>query len=379
LALAHGAIAAGEALPSSWGYGNRGLEWSDPASGTHLWLGLRMQARYSSNLGSLLLLEDFDQPQDSGGRINRARYKIGAGIGDRLTIYHEYDLRNSLLLDLRSTWTPSDSFQLRVGQWKSPFSRERIDSSGAQQFVDRSIANYYFTVDRQWGMVASGKVASRGSTGSQWWFGALAGNGRNESYGSGPPMWLGRWQWNYGSGGVPFSQSALKRYGEPRGSLALAFIVNDSPFTRYSSSGGGQLPGYEPGSANNYHIRQLLQEWAYQHRGLSLQQELHWKSVEKGDSGELRELYGGYFQSGWFPADRWETLPQQWELAVRVAYVDLGFEGLSNAELTFGSNWFFNGHRNKLTAELSRQRTLDEDTDEERSDWIFRIQWDISI
>jgi hypothetical protein len=104
-----------------------------------------------------------------------------------------------------------------------------------------------------------------------------------------------------------------------------------------------------------------MQEWAYQYRGLSLQQELHWKSVENEESGELQELYGGYLQGGWFPADRWKSLPQQWEVAIRAAYVDLGYEDLSNAELSLATNWFFSGHRNKLTAEVSFLRTLDEE------------------
>jgi hypothetical protein len=63
--------ASESAAASRWNYGKRGLEWSAKDSGNYLWLGLRMQTRFSSNLGSLRLLEDFDEPQDSGGRENR--------------------------------------------------------------------------------------------------------------------------------------------------------------------------------------------------------------------------------------------------------------------------------------------------------------------
>ena len=32
---------------------------------------------------------------------------------------------------------------------ESDYNRERVDSSGKQQLVERSISNYWFTVDRQ--------------------------------------------------------------------------------------------------------------------------------------------------------------------------------------------------------------------------------------
>jgi len=364
---------------AGWAYGGRGLEWSAPATGSYVWVGLRAQLRYTSIPGNLFYIEDYDDPEDGGGRVNRSRYKIGAGYRDQFTAYHEYDLRNSNLLDLRATWTPSPAFNLRAGQWKAEYNRERVDSSGKQQFVDRSISNYWFTVDRQWGTMASGRINEGSSTDSQWWAGVFGGNGRNEAVGDGPPMWVGRWQWNYTGRSVPFSQSALKRYEKPHGSLTFGGVVNDSPYTRYSSSGGGQLPGYPDVDDNRYQIRQLMQEWAFQHHGLNIQQELHWKSIEDRDTGATRDIVGGYVQAGWFPASRWQSLPEQWEVATRVGYVDPDLGGLENGEVAFATNWFFNGHRNKLTAEAAWLRTIDEDDSRAANDWRFSLQWEISI
>ena len=91
------------------------------------------------------------------------------------------------------------------------------------------------------------------------------GNGLNTSGDSGQPMWLGRYQWNFSGAVLPFSQSALKRYPEARGSLAFAVVTNASRYTRFSSSGGGQLPGFEEGEDNQYRLEQFLQEFAWQH------------------------------------------------------------------------------------------------------------------
>ena len=365
---------------SGWDYqySKTGLEWSDSQTGSYLWLGLRAQLRYESNTNDLRFPGDFDVPEDSGGTVSRSRYKIGAGFRDALTFYHEYDLRNDRLLDLRASWVANPAFKLRVGQWKAEYNRERIDSSGKQQFVERSIATYWFTVDRQWGAMASGHLWADTCRDSMWWAGVLGGNGRNNSSDGGRPMLMGRWQWNYAGKVLPFSQSALKRYEQARASLSFGLVANDSRYTRFSSSGGGQLPGYEEGEDNQYRIYQAMQEWAGQRGGFSWQQELHWKSIDDTVNGGTREMFGGYAQAGWFPAERWSGFSDKLEFAVRAAHVNSdSSQDHDNSELTAAVNWFFVGHRNKLTLDVS-YLTAEESGDRE-SDTRYRLQWEVSI
>ena len=76
-----------------------------------------------------------------------------------MEIYSEYNFPTDSLLDYRATWRLREHLKLRFGQWKSDYNRERIDSSGKQQFVDRSLsdnaqwewslgANWYFNGHR---------------------------------------------------------------------------------------------------------------------------------------------------------------------------------------------------------------------------------------
>jgi phosphate-selective porin OprO/OprP len=363
---------------SGWDYGKRGLEWSNAQTGSYLWLGLRAQARYTSTEQALTVPSEYRDPAGSDSSINRGRYKIGAGYSEDLTFYHEYDLVNSRLLDLRSTWIEHPEFNVRLGQWKADYNRERVDSSGKQQFVERSIATYWFTIDRQWGAMASGRIGKGARYDSNWWAGVLAGDGLNTDGDGGRPMLMGRWQWNYTGYVLPFSQSALKRYLEPHASLAFAAVTNDSHYTRFSSDGGGQLPGYEEGRANQYRVWQAMQEWAWQQSGLSFQQELHFKSIEDRVNGGTRNLYGGYAQVGWFPSDRWHTFSDKLEVALRGAYVNSNSdENLENRQFTLALNWFVNGHRNKFTADLSYVEAADDM--ETGSDYRFQLQWDLSI
>ncbi|MEH6581407.1 MAG: porin [Halioglobus sp.] len=373
------AVVSGEAQAEpGWDYGNRGLEWSDSDTGSYVWLGLRGQARFTSIEQALRLPSDFDTGTESGASINRARYKIGAGYHRDLTFYHEYDLRNSTLLDLRTTWVSNPALNVRAGQWKSDYNRERIDSSGKQQFVERSISTYWFTIDRQWGAMLSGRLWQGQPVDTSWWAGVLGGNGRSTGDDGGMPMVMGRWQWNYTGNVLPFSQSALKRYEEPHASLTFGTIANDSAYTRFSSDGGGQLPGYEEGEDNQYRVYQAMQEWAWQQGGLSFQQELHFKSIRDRVNGGTRDLWGGYAQVGWFPADRWPLVPQKLEVALRGAYVNPDApSGLEDVEYTFAVNWFFNGHRSKLTFDTTYLSA--EDDGRRESEYRYQLQWDLSI
>lgn len=365
---------------AGWNYDKNGWEWSNPETGSYLWAGLRFQLRYSNRVDDPLIPDDLRKEGDEDFNINRARYKIGAGIGEHFTAYHEYDLRNGRLLDFRGTWTPSDLFQLRVGQWKAEFNRERIDSSGKQQFAERSIATYWFTVDRQSGVMASGRIGNGSPVDSSWWLGVLRGNGINSKGDGGRPMVVGRYQWNFTRNVLPFSQSALKRYEEPHGSIAAAFMTNDSPYTRFSSSGGGSLPGFEKGDSNQYRLSQFLLEYAWQKQGWSLQAEAHHKKVEDRQTGKQAKLVGGYFQAGVFPAAFRAGWSESLELATRIGFVDPGKAGSSNnSEFTLAINWFFNGHRNKLTSDVSRLMIEDLEAEDTVTDWRFRIQWEISL
>jgi hypothetical protein len=370
---------ATETPDAGWNYGTRGWEWSNPETGSYLWAGLRFQPRYSNRVDDPLISEDLRQEGREGLSINRARYKIGAALGHHLTAYHEYDLRNGQLLDLRATWKPVPQFHLRFGQWKTEYNRERVDSSGKQQFVDRSIANYWFTLDRQNGVMASGRIQAERPGDSTWYLGLLNGNGINTGGDGGRPLLVGRWQWNFTRSVLPFSQSALQRYEPARGALAVGFAANDSPYTRFASSGGGQLPGYEQGADNQYRTEQLMVELAWQRRGTSLQGEAHYKTIEDRRAGGSNSLYGGYFQAGWFPAERYERWPSALELAARVAVVvpDDAISTFDNRELSFATNWFFNGHRNKLSADLSYLEITD--VKGETDGFRFRLQWDISL
>lgn len=176
-------------------YGDKGLEFHPPDGATELWLGLRFQSRYDSFKGDITSLDQLQGPKHSGVDLRRGRIKGGGVLlADWLRIYSEYDFKSDTLLDYRATATYDGWLSFRVGQWKSEFNRERIDSSGKQQFVERSLSNYWFTVDRQLGVGFSPRLAQGTHADTRLWFEVLSGRGRGTSFDNGDALLLGRIQ-----------------------------------------------------------------------------------------------------------------------------------------------------------------------------------------
>lgn len=370
----------GEPSENPFSYGDKGLQFDDGTGNNFLWFGVRVQTRWS---GSRVTDDEVPgAPVSSSDElaINRARMKLGGHVlRPALTVYSEYDLVGDFLLDLRATYEFTDWLSVRIGQWKSPFNRERIDSSGAQQFVERSVVTPWFTIDRQQGVVFSGRLAPESRVDTSYWFGWLTGAGRGGDADDAEGLWLARLQWNVTGRVLGFSQSAISRPREAAGSIAIGAVSGKSGFTAYSSAGGGQLPDFSDGAPDRYRIEQLMIETAWQHGGFSWQQEIHWKQIEDTEAGGRTRLIGAYAQAGMFFSDLYGAFPDPLELAIRVAAVDpdRGRSGASEKELTLGANWFFKGHRNKLTLDLSRVDRRDA-PDTNRSNRV-RLQWDWSF
>ena len=358
-----------------WSYGDKGLQFDDGTGNNFLWFGARVQTLATSSTSTA-----GSSQHSSDLEISRARLKIGGNlISPALTVYSEYDLVGSFLLDLRATIKLKSWLSIRAGQWKSEYNRERIDSSGTQQFVERSIATPWFTIDRQQAVMASGRAGDGTGADISYWLGRLSGAGRGGSFSDADGLWMTRLQWNVGGRLLKFSQSALERPELPTGSLAIAAVDGYSPYTAFSSDGGGQLPGYSTGAKDQYRLSQFMFETAVHYRGYSWQQEIHWKRIDDQISGTSQSLIGGYAQAGVFLSEWIDNAPTQFEIAARAAIVDpdRSRAGLREHEYSIVTNWFLNGHRNKLTMDLSHLK-LEDPGPEVHSNRI-RVQWDVSF
>lgn len=360
-----------------------GLEFTSDDDRFYVNAWLRAQFRFSDPFDAEpRSIEEFDDAPGSDFEVRRARLKVqGHLFSPRVGFYYEQELTGDTpLLDLRLDIKVRDDLQIRLGQHKALYNREQLDSSGKQQFVDRSIANYAFTLDRQIGVTLARHWAE-GTRADNWLvLGLYDGDGRGSGARGDEPMLMGRWQWHFLAEPLAFSQSDHQIRSVPAASLAFGASTVRGPYTRFSSSGGGQLDGFEQGGDERYTLTQGFQELAWQYGGYSFQQEFHVKEIKDHEASQRSTLVGGYAQFG----KAWPFVgrkhPHAWELAVRVAHVDWEdtHPDRTQDELTLATNLFIAGHNNKLTAEVSRI-SVDEEPAGDQHEGRVRLQWDVSF
>ena len=345
-------------------------------------------------------ISSFNAETQNNFEARRLRMKIGGrGFKPWLSYYFEVDLQPSRdtddsssassarVIDWRIDIAKWDWGGIRLGQWKIDLNRERVDSSGRQQFVERSIANRVFTMDRQVGIQLKGHIFKETPADMRFWAGVFNGEGRSVNNTDNDMMYMGRLQWNFLGRDLSWRQTDVEYTDRPTGSLAIAGFTTTGTCTRWSSSGCGNLDGFErPANAvtDQYDIDQVVQEFAFKYRGFSAQQEYHRKTIEDNASGLEHELTGGYVQAGYFFHNVFPEFPEELELAVRYAFVDepnrsdLLLEN-ERRETTIGANWFFNGHNNKITLDYSRLTLDDTFFAQDEDDNRLRLQWDVSF
>jgi phosphate-selective porin len=334
----------------------------------------------------------------------RLRMKIGGhGYKKWIKYYFEVDLQPSRdfddssssssarVIDWRITVQPIDEIGFRVGQWKINYNRERVDSSGRQTFVERSIVNRVFTIDRQVGAMLQGRLFKETPADLRYYAGAFNGEGRSVNNDSGELMYMGRLQWNFLGRDLKWRQSDVSYHEKPAGNLAFAYATNNGRCTRWSSSGCGNLTSFVspgatvPPTAAQYKRDQWVQEFAFKYKGLAIQQEYHEMEVEDKSTMLTHDYQGLYAQIGYTNHGALAPLPEGVELAFRYAYVIESQSAADNInrnrreEFTVGVNWFLAGHNNKVTIDYSYLTLKDFATMMDYSDNRVRLQWDISF
>ncbi|MFT7521211.1 MAG: phosphate-selective porin OprO/OprP [Kiritimatiellia bacterium] len=347
-----------------------------------------------------------DLPTDElTAEARRLRMKIGGhGYQPWLKYYFEVDLQptrsldddsvtaSARVIDWRIDIDKNKAFGIRAGQWKIDFNRERVDSSGRQQFVERSIVNRVFTIDRQVGLGFRGRLFEGTGADFRYYAGAFTGEGRGASNNDDNLMYAGRLQWNFLGRDLGLRQTDVERTEKPTGSLALGGATHTGKATRWSSGGGGNLDGFSNvllAEEGQYRVQQAVAEFAFKYQGFSTQNEYHWKNIQDttlsdGQTGNDSDLRGLYSQFGYFFNEVWSSFPEELELAARYGWLkepnetNLDLEN-ERQEFTIGANWFFNGHNNKLTLDYSYLTIDDAALGEDGNGNRIRLQWDISF
>jgi hypothetical protein len=255
---------------------------------------------------------------DMGFLIRRMRLVFQGHVFDRDIRYYvqfgfsSRDQEPDLLVPVRDAqllWTGLRDLNLRVGQMKVPFNRERVISSSALSMVDRSNVNAELNLDRDVGiMVQSRDLFGLGGV-LGYSLGAFGGDGRNRFTSNTGLLYVARLEVLPFGSFDDYSQGDFSRSWKPR--LALGFATAYSDATPRSRSTTGDT--FKNGTVDYRHgAADLILKIG----GITLSSELSFRqsaqtNLTRVDSGGITELprnaWGFMTQVGMMLTNHWET------------------------------------------------------------------------
>ncbi len=288
----------------------------------------------------------------------------------------EMDLLDMKILDLILKWKAGNYFSIWAGQTKLRGNRERVISSQNLQFVDRSLLNSKFTLDRDigiwimydrmYGNVAIRKIlsVSKGE-GKDYSIRDVENNYPGFDY-------TGRIEilpFGYFTGGGDYSASDLAREKSPKLAIGFTYDFNNNAVRSNGQKGKvldthGNLSSYVVDAMFKYNGMSWMSEYTNRKVFMGSTQSPDHFTPERFYTGNAVNTQMGYlFRSNF-------------EIATRYTHV-MPEKITGNHEMTeytIGLSKYLNGHKLKIQSDFS---LLHEETKDHA--YRFRLQMELSI
>ena len=247
-------------------------------------------------------------------------------------------------------------FSLRFGQFKTPYSRQQLTSSGKLEFTERSIINKAFGRGRDNGLMVFGTAGSEeNSKLLEYYMGIFDGEGENKTNNDKGLMYVARIAVNP-FGPVSYAQSDTKHTQDfVLGVGANVWLHQDD---NHAGADDDWAVGFD-----------IAAFW----QGFFATVELHFR--ENGVSGGPDvESWGWLAQAGYF------LIPHELEISVLAANVDWDNNGSGSAaqrEYLMALGYFWAEHNMKIQLDFGRVEHHFGDHSKNQDDWRLRLQFQL--
>lgn len=304
--------------------------------------------------------------------IRRARLKFdGFAYSPKLTYKLELGLSNrdlnhsgsqyfgeggNLVLDAYLKWNFFNAFSLKAGQFKLSGNRERLISSANMQFVDRSLLNSRFTLDRDIGASLHYDKILGKQFGLHLTAALTQGEGRNVISGN-----KGGYQTTFKVEIMPFGEFSKKgayiggdiyREQIPKLAFAVAFDKNHS-----AGRTGGNKGSFIPDNAVLKDLITGFADFMFKYKGISVMGEYALRNTNS-NGATILDIDGNYLDS--YTAGSALNLQagylfkSNFEVAARYTYYShhTSFGPPTVSHYTLGLSKFVKGHSLKIQTDL---------------------------
>lgn len=384
------ALVAQDATPKAaktpyFGFKN-GLGFATPDSSYSLNLRFRVQNRALFNTVSD---EDLN-PSSFEARVRRCRLVLGGHmLNPKLSYYIQFSFSRgdmdwsaaetstintspNVVRDAIIFYRPVHDLLLGFGQSKLPGNRQRINSSGALQFYDRSIVNANFTPDRDFGLFIY-YTAHLSRALLQPKFAITSGEGRNSVSSNAGLAYTGRIEFlplGAFTDNGDFFEGDVLREEKPKISIAGGYQFNDQAMRT-----GGQL-GKDLNGTKSFNL--YMADFVMKYRGFALtaeyiRRDTQGSPVVKGSDGKSRVIVTG---------DGINTqvsycFKSMWEIAARHSLVSPHHDVLSqvheNEQYGLGVTKYLNKHKVKVQGNVFYNRERDLALHKDMNKYFFAV------
>lgn len=319
---------------------------------------------------------------ESNFLVRRARLKFSGHVYDpRLTYKVELGLTNRdisvnkedgngrdasrIILDAVLKYKFSKNWAVWIGQTKLPGNRERVISSANLQFVDRSLVNSKFNIDRDMGLQLHGKYTLGNSFVIKPKFAWTMGEGRNITEGN-----FGGYNYTGRLDLLPFGEfegkkddyisSDLKRQSTPKLALGATYNFNDGAVRQQGQLGSFVYTTDGSGDYATNSLTALQFDAMFKYSGISWMTEYAITTAENNRA----DVSKGYNTGSGFNTQIGYLFKNNFEVAGRYTFItpDNDASGITETtEYTLGVSKYIVGHNLKIQSDLSYIDIVDTD------------------
>jgi phosphate-selective porin OprO and OprP len=341
---------------------------------------LNFQFRIQNRASYITKTDDDLAPEAFEFRVRRLRMKFtGFVINPKFTYYFQLGfsrgdmdwrgpdnnrVNNSpnIIRDAVIYYNPNSKLKLGFGQTKLPGNRQRVVSSGDQQFFERSIVNARFTLDRDFGFFGhytTKYVIFRGAL--------TSGEGRNADLSNNGLATTGRLEFlPFGpfTGENDYVEGDLEREKTLKVSLATTYSRNESAL-RQAGQLGNDLFDSRTMDAFEVDLLAKYNGWAWYSEFMD-RTTADPITINPANTSQISSVYIGYglmsqvsylFKNNLEFAARYATTKPSSKLYENSSAPSLNEKQLENYEI--GATRYFNGHRLKMQGGLMYSKATD--------------------
>ena len=248
------------------------------------------------------------------------------------------------------------ALQIKAGQFKAPYSRQQMTSSGRQMFVDRAPVDRFFVPGRNKGATVWGMLGGEKDDLFEYYAGAFNGEGENALNNDDGLMWVGRLAVNP-FGAVAYSEADL-RSDENRGKLLAALGVNGW-YHQEDSRGTNNTDSWSVGA-----------DVTVAYSGVFLALEAHYRENDRtsGPPNDMN-LFGWFAEAGY-------NFTSEWNVSIRYSEIDWDRETSQTAsrEYLVGVGYYWHEHNLKFQLDFGRVENHFLTTASNDDDYVLRLQ-----